>query len=121
MNQDSDDIKRSTARRKATAVMDIIKGKTSAADLARTHGLTIAEVEPWMDDFVSTGTKAMLARFSTLRNAPANMLLRHDNDLVFGSRQQHARINRYNHHSPHQALKYLSPSQYYQNQCNQAA
>jgi putative transposase len=117
--------------------------------------------------------EALLTRFGTLRNAPANMLLRHDNGLVFGSRQyravvndyglqqeyitpytpqqnglcerfiktfkeefawchrfesiEHARlklrawINRYNHHRPHQALKYLSPSQYYQTQCNQAA
>jgi hypothetical protein len=39
--------------------MDIIKGKTSASDLARTHGLTIAEVEQWMDDFVSMGTEAL--------------------------------------------------------------
>jgi transposase-like protein len=59
MNQDSDDIKRWTARRKASAVMDIIKGKTTAAELARTHDLTIAEVEQWMDDFVSMGTEAL--------------------------------------------------------------
>lgn len=59
MNSDSDDIKRWTARRKASAVMDIIKGKTTAAELARTHDLTIAEVEQWMDDFVSMGTEAL--------------------------------------------------------------
>jgi len=59
MNMESDDIKRWTARRKASAVMDIIKGKTTAAELARTHDLTIAEVEQWMDDFVSMGTEAL--------------------------------------------------------------
>lgn len=59
MNSESDDIKRWTARRKASAVMDIIKGKTTAAELARTHDLTIAEVEQWMDDFVSMGTEAL--------------------------------------------------------------
>lgn len=59
MNSDSDDIKRWTARRKASAVMDIIKGKTTAAELARTHDLTIAEVEQWMDDFISMGTEAL--------------------------------------------------------------
>lgn len=117
--------------------------------------------------------EALLARFGTLRSAPSGMLLRHDNGLVFGSRQyravvsdyglkqeyitpytpqqnglcerfiktfkeefcwchrfesiEHARlklrawIHRYNHHRPHQSLKYLSPNQYHQKQCNKAA
>lgn len=117
--------------------------------------------------------EALLARFGTLRSAPPGMLLRHDNGLVFGSRQyravvrdygltqeyitpytpqqnglcerfiktfkeefcwcnrfqsiQHAKlklrawIHRYNHHRPHQSLKYLSPNQYHQQQCSQAA
>jgi hypothetical protein len=52
MSQEPDDIKRWTARRKAAAVMDIIKSKTTAAELARSHDLTIAEVEQWVDDFV---------------------------------------------------------------------
>jgi putative transposase len=37
----------------------------------------------------------LLARFGTLRNAPANMLLRHDNGLVFGSRQYRAVVSDY--------------------------
>lgn len=61
MSQEPDEIKRWTARRKAAAVMDMIKGKTSAAELARTHDLTVAEVEQWMDDFVSIGTEALRA------------------------------------------------------------
>ena len=117
--------------------------------------------------------EALLARFGTLRSAPPGMQLRHDNGLVFGSRQyravvrdygltqeyitpytpqqnglcerfiktfkeefcwcnrfesiEHARlklrawIHRYNNHRPHQSLKYLSPNQYHQQQCNQAA
>lgn len=117
--------------------------------------------------------EALLARFGTLRSAPKDMLLRHDNGLVFGSRQyravvndyglkqeyitpytpqqnglcerfiktfkeefawcnrfqsiEHARlklrawIHRYNHHRPHQSLKYKSPTQYHQHLCNQAA
>ncbi len=59
MSQETDDIKRWTARRKAAAVMDIIKGKTTAAELARSHDLTVAEVEQWMEDFVSQGTEAL--------------------------------------------------------------
>lgn len=53
MNQPSEDIKRWTARRKAAAIIEIIKGKTAAAELARSHALTVAEIERWMDDFVS--------------------------------------------------------------------
>lgn len=117
--------------------------------------------------------EALLARFGTLRSAPAGMKLRHDNGLVFGSRQyravvqdygltqeyitpytpqqnglcerfiktfkeefawtrnfksiQHARfalrawIHNYNHHRPHQALKYKAPNQYNQQRCTSAA
>jgi putative transposase len=117
--------------------------------------------------------EALLARFGALRSAPTGMLLRHDNGLVFGSRQyravvrdygltqeyitpytpqqnglcerfiktfkeefcwcnrfqsiEHARLklrawlHRYNHHRPHQSLKYLSPNQYHQQRCSLAA
>jgi transposase-like protein len=58
MNQPPEDIKRWTARRKAVAIMEIIKGKTTAAELARSHDLTIAEIDQWMNDFVSQGTEA---------------------------------------------------------------
>jgi len=70
MSDPADDIKRWTARRKAAAVMDIIKGKTTASELARSHGLTVAEVEQWMDDFVSQGTEA-------LRSHPRDAEARH--------------------------------------------
>src|SRR5215213_568533 len=70
MSQETDDIKRWTARRKAAAVMDILKGKTSATELARSHDLTLAEVEQWMDDFVAMGTEA-------LRAHPRDLELRH--------------------------------------------
>ena len=59
MSKEPEDIKRWTARRKATAVLDIIKGRSTATDLARSHDLTVAEVEQWMDDFVSVGTEAL--------------------------------------------------------------
>ena len=68
---DSDtDIKRWTARRKAAAVLDIIKGKTTAAELARSHDLTLAEVEQWVEDFVTIGTEA-------LRSHPRDAEARH--------------------------------------------
>ena len=36
-----------TAKRRAILVLDIVKGKTSAAEVARQHGLTVAEVDTW--------------------------------------------------------------------------
>lgn len=39
--------------------------------------------------------EALLGRFGTLRNAPPGMLLRHDNGLVFGSRQYRAVVKDY--------------------------
>lgn len=60
MTPDSnDDIKRWTARRKAAVVLDIVKGKTSAAEVARSHDLTLAEVEQWIEDFIAMGTEAL--------------------------------------------------------------
>lgn len=60
MTSDSnDDIKRWTARRKAAVVLDIVKGKTTAAEVARSHDLTLAEVEQWMEDFIAMGTEAL--------------------------------------------------------------
>lgn len=70
MSEPNNDIKRWTARRKAAAVMDIIKGKTTAAELARSHDLTVAEIEQWMDDFVFQGTEA-------LRSPPRDVEARH--------------------------------------------
>jgi transposase-like protein len=59
MSNESDDVKRWKARRKATAVMDILKGKTTASESARSHDLTVAEVEQWLEDFFSRGTEAL--------------------------------------------------------------
>ena len=39
--------------------------------------------------------EALLARFGTLRSAPPGMRLRHDNGLVFGSRQYRAVVRDY--------------------------
>ncbi|MYL28149.1 MULTISPECIES: DUF1153 domain-containing protein [Halomonadaceae] len=39
-----------TAKRKTAVVMDILKGKTTAAEVARQHDLTVSEVERWIDE-----------------------------------------------------------------------
>lgn len=43
-------VKRWTAKRKAAVVMDIFKGKTTVAEVARQHDLTVSEVEGWIDE-----------------------------------------------------------------------
>lgn len=42
---DADSPQRWTAKRKAALVIDILQGKTTAAEAARQHALTLAEVE----------------------------------------------------------------------------
>ncbi|WP_445005657.1 DUF1153 domain-containing protein [Halomonas mongoliensis] len=39
-----------TAKRKAAVVMDIFKGKTTVAEVARQHDLTVSEVEGWTEE-----------------------------------------------------------------------
>jgi hypothetical protein len=43
------------ARRKVAAIIEIIKGMTTAAELARPHDLTFAEIDQWLEDVVSQG------------------------------------------------------------------
>ncbi|MDW7745291.1 transposase [Halomonas sp.] len=43
-------VKRWTAKRKAAVVMDIFKGKTTVAEVARQHDLTFSEVEGWIEE-----------------------------------------------------------------------
>jgi len=59
MSEDNTEIKRWTARRKADVVKSIIKGSTTTAEVARAHGLRMAEVEQWVDDFIEMGTEAL--------------------------------------------------------------
>lgn len=53
------EIQRWTAKRKAAIVLDLIRGKITTPDAARQHGLTVAELEQWKDDFLSQGTEAL--------------------------------------------------------------
>jgi transposase-like protein len=50
-----DDYKRWTAKRKAAVVLDLIKGITTPAEVARKHALTVAEVESWVEAFQRGG------------------------------------------------------------------
>ena len=48
----NDPIERWKAKRRAALVVSILKGETSVAEAARTHGLTVAEVEDWREKFL---------------------------------------------------------------------
>lgn len=61
--ESSDPIERWTATRRVAVVVSILKGETSAAEAARKHGLTVAEVEDWRDRF-------LLGAGNALRNRP---------------------------------------------------
>jgi transposase-like protein len=56
-----DDIQRWTAGRKAAVVLDLIKGESTPADIARQHGLTVAEVETWLERFTEGGKEFLRA------------------------------------------------------------
>jgi len=45
-----EDIKRWTAKRKSALVLEIIQGKTTAAEASRAYDLPPAEIESWVDD-----------------------------------------------------------------------
>lgn len=41
-----------TAKRKAAVCLELLKGKTTAAEVARLHGLTVADIESWLERFM---------------------------------------------------------------------
>ena len=53
------EIKRWTAKRKMAVVLELIQGKTTAAQVARQHDLTVAEVEGWREAFLAAGEERM--------------------------------------------------------------
>lgn len=63
---DADSSQRWTARRKAALIIDILQGRTTAAEAARQHALTLAGVEQWKDDFITQGTEALRSHPSDL-------------------------------------------------------
>ena len=65
------DVQRWTAKRKAAVVIELIKGKTTAAEIARQHDLTVGEVERWREDFITQGTEG-------LRSHPRDLAEQHE-------------------------------------------
>ncbi len=56
----ADPIERWTAKRRVTLVVSILKGETSVAEAARTHGLTVAE--DWREKFLQGAENALRSR-----------------------------------------------------------
>ena len=55
-------IERWTAKRRVALVVSILTGETSVAEAARTHGLTVAEVEDWREQFLLGAENALRSR-----------------------------------------------------------
>ena len=55
-------IERWTAKRRAALILSLLKGETSVAEAARTHGLTVAEIEDWRDRFLVGAENALRSR-----------------------------------------------------------
>ena len=63
MSDDSvGEVQRWTAKRRAALVVSILRGETSAPEAARSHGLTLAEVEDWKEKFLLAGENALRSR-----------------------------------------------------------
>ena len=50
------------AKRRVALVVSLLKGDTSIAEAARTHGLTVAEVEDWREKFLVGAENALRTR-----------------------------------------------------------
>ena len=50
MEMQETEVKRWTAKRKTQVVLDILKGKTTVAEISRQHDLTPGEVERWVEE-----------------------------------------------------------------------
>jgi len=61
-SESTEPIERWTAKRRVALVVSILKGETSVAEAARTHGLTVAEVEEWREKFLLGAENALRSR-----------------------------------------------------------
>jgi transposase-like protein len=52
-------IERWTAKRRVALVVSILKGETSVVEVARQHGLTVAEVKEWREKFLLGAENAL--------------------------------------------------------------
>lgn len=61
-SESAEPVERWTAKRRVALVVGMLKGETSVAEAARTHALTVAEIEDWRDKFLSGAENALRTR-----------------------------------------------------------
>jgi transposase-like protein len=84
-DQRPEEVQRWTAKRRASLVVGLLKGETTAAEAARRHGLKVAEVEEWRDRFLLGAENALRARQKkdeALREEEINRLKRKVGELT---------------------------------------
>ena len=59
--QQSEEVQRWTAKHRATLVISVLRGETTAAEAARRHGVKVAEVEEWRERFLLGAENALRA------------------------------------------------------------
>ncbi|MEC4890106.1 MAG: transposase [Nitrospira sp.] len=67
-------IERWTAKRRMALVVSTLKGEASVAEAARTHGLTVAEVEDWREKFLLGAENALRTQNNCLVIKPPRLL-----------------------------------------------
>jgi len=55
-------LKRWTAKRRVALVLEILRGEATAAEAARRHALTVAEVDQWKERFLGGAENALRSR-----------------------------------------------------------
>lgn len=55
-------LKRWTGKRRVALVLEILRGETTAAEAARRHGLTVAEIEQWKERVLGGAENALRSR-----------------------------------------------------------
>jgi transposase-like protein len=83
--QQSGEVQRWTAKRRAALVISVLRGETTAAEAARRHGLKVAEVEEWRERFLLGAENALRTRpkeEDALREEEVNRLKRKVGELT---------------------------------------
>jgi transposase-like protein len=83
--QQSEEVQRWTAKRRAALVLSVLRGETTAAEAVRRHGLKVAEVEEWRERFLVGAENALCARprqQDALREEELNRLKRTVGELT---------------------------------------
>jgi transposase-like protein len=62
MSEIRGDVKRWTAKRRTALVLEILRGKTTASEASRQHGLKVSEIEDWRQKFLAGAENALRSR-----------------------------------------------------------